>query len=849
MRAQPGEVFVTPARRTVQLSQKIADGGEGTVFSVSGTDQIVAKTYHNEMEPKLADKLAAMARSAAKNPSLFEFAAWPRELILDPKHGSVVGFLMPNVADHRNIHQLYGPKDRQTYFPDADWGFLIHTALNCCVAFEGIHALGHVVGDVNHSNVLVNKSAMVRLIDCDSMGIRDGASWYPCSEVGVPEFTSPELQGISLSGMERTQNHDLFGLAILIFHLLLIRHPFMGRLRNPYQRELPEVGVSIANSDFAYSRSRLTRLFPAANCPELEVLPPRIADLFEAAFEKCSSTLAGPQRPTAGTWKLALAEFEKSLKTCSKNGGHKYFARKQECTWCEIAAKSGYDYFITADTNLVSWSPQRSSIPNILREIHHQLAMNVDTNVDLHNFSPSTPTPLPFRFPDRPQPPGPCHEPKMPEEITPKSIVSMARPAPLAHIPVPQKPLRKKTAKAEMPLAPKPEVFYNHVYANVKEGFLIPALGMSLPFVFCLFAFFPGLRFFLAFTTTVAAVAMILVEYRVMCRANQERLHEWTQTCESLKQSRAAQLALEEIDFEKRKAAWQKEFLKIRKANIQIQVKYDAELVALAEEKKRRQAEADRQWEDENRLLLKKWRDEVRIAKLNWLQKTADYDRLKRNYDWKMQILSGWKERRRLAVEHLVQLTTTLDAGLQSTERARLNQIESELKDILTKISPQWEQLCSEYHHEVEAIENVSQQLEDHLRTKPIPRDLPGIGPSLYNALITAGISSAADCVLHDLLDVRGIGEKKATVLLEWAGRLRSRFVPQRSVAPSPHRKRINAKFGAAANKMEAELRKQSGSRLHSLEHQRRVVAEKRERLLKAKRQLAQARVDFGVFT
>lgn len=269
MRAQSGQTFVTSTNEPIKLIRKIADGGEGTVFEVMGNPQVVAKTYHHEVPPNVAEKLKAMVRSASANPSLLDFAAWPKDVLLNPQHRTVIGFLMPNVANHRNLHQLYGPKDRQAYFPNADWGFLVHTALNCCVSFEAIHKLGHVIGDVNHSNVLVNSQAMVRVIDCDSMGIKDGLHWFPCSEVGVPEFTAPELQSKSLAGIQRNQNHDLFGLAVLIFHLLFVgRHPFMGMLRPPHTGDLPEIGSSIKNSDFAYSRCRQARLCsPAFSAP------------------------------------------------------------------------------------------------------------------------------------------------------------------------------------------------------------------------------------------------------------------------------------------------------------------------------------------------------------------------------------------------------------------------------------------------------------------------------------------------------------------------------------------------------------------------------------------------------
>ena len=105
-------------------------------------------------------------------------------------------------------------------FPNATWVFLIHIAENACRAFSTVHNHGHVVGDVNSKNLLVGSDGPVKFIDCDSFQVKHAGRVFPCS-VGVDHFTPPELQGTrNLSRVVRTPNHDLFGLAVLIFELL-----------------------------------------------------------------------------------------------------------------------------------------------------------------------------------------------------------------------------------------------------------------------------------------------------------------------------------------------------------------------------------------------------------------------------------------------------------------------------------------------------------------------------------------------------------------------------------------------------------------------------------------------------
>ena len=84
------------------------------------------------------------------------------------------------------------------------------------------------MGDVNVRNFLVQANGMVALIDCDSYQIRNGTMTWTC-DVGVSLWTPPELQGQNFKGLVRTANHDLFGLAMLVFKLLFMgRHPFAG---------------------------------------------------------------------------------------------------------------------------------------------------------------------------------------------------------------------------------------------------------------------------------------------------------------------------------------------------------------------------------------------------------------------------------------------------------------------------------------------------------------------------------------------------------------------------------------------------------------------------------------------
>ena len=310
--------YFDPQGRAVNLGRELGSGGEGAVYEINGDPRRVAKIYHKPALPEKAEKLRSMAEMASID--LTTFASWPLEVLHDGKTKTVRGIVLPRIDRHDEIHKLYSPAHRKLEYPDKDWSFLVHTAMNVAAAFDAIHAKGHVIGDVNQGNLLVSQRGTVFLIDCDSFQVRARGRVYLC-EVGVPQFTPPELQGRGFRGLERTANHDRFGLALLMFHLLLMgRHPFAGRFLG--RGDMP-IERAIAEYRFAFSReaARLEMAAPPQTLP-LERIVPRLAPLFERAFMRGSEQ--ADARPTAADWHAALTAELAGVQTCDADRGHKF---------------------------------------------------------------------------------------------------------------------------------------------------------------------------------------------------------------------------------------------------------------------------------------------------------------------------------------------------------------------------------------------------------------------------------------------------------------------------------------------------------------------------------------------
>ncbi len=322
----------------IRLGRELGRGGEGAVYDLPALGNFVAKLYHSPITSAKAEKLNAIVRESS--PELLKFAAWPTGTLHDGGRNTV-GFIMPKIVGYRDIHRLYGPSVRETEFPKATWAFLIRAASNCATAFEVVHARQQVIGDVNERNVAVSLQALACLIDCDSFQITSGDRVYRC-EVGVPTYTPPELQNQDFTLVTRTPNHDAFGLAILIFHLLFMgRHPFAGRYLGP--GDMP-IEKAISESRFAYAPwAAKHQMTPPPFTLRLGHLPDLISSMFEQAFDRKS--IAPGSRPTAAQWRLALTDLESHLKTCTADKSHEYFGRLTRCPWCEIMHDGGPNFF------------------------------------------------------------------------------------------------------------------------------------------------------------------------------------------------------------------------------------------------------------------------------------------------------------------------------------------------------------------------------------------------------------------------------------------------------------------------------------------------------------------------
>jgi hypothetical protein len=332
---------VTPGR-------ELGKGGEGAVYDIEEFVDSVAKIYHTPPPALKQDKLAFMAATA--DAQLLNYVAWPQATLHGGRGGKVIGFMMPKVSGKEPIHMIYSPAHRRQRYPHCAWDFLLYVARNIASSFATIHEHGHVVGDVNQNSFMVGRDSKVVLIDSDSFQINANGTLHLC-EVGVSHFTSPELQTLSsFVGFERTANHDNFGLALLIFHVLFGgRHPYSGvPLISDAGNALE---TDIAHFRYAYASDNQRRgLKPPPRSIPLSMLPGDVEAMFQQAFTE-SGVATG--RPTAKAWVAALDLLRQWNAAFMRSGRVAFYvARAANLAINDVPAQS--DFYSSANGRLLN---------------------------------------------------------------------------------------------------------------------------------------------------------------------------------------------------------------------------------------------------------------------------------------------------------------------------------------------------------------------------------------------------------------------------------------------------------------------------------------------------------------
>lgn len=350
--------------RRLTLEAGGRSGGEGTVHDIVGMPDKIAKIYHDHKltNAELTEKLGVMIANPPHDPMKAHghmSLAWPESRLFE--NGRFAGYLMPKVTQAQEILEFYNPIIRSKKHPGVTWKNLHAIARNLAAALAAIHTRDYVVGDLNEGNILVNDQSLVTLIDTDSFQVRDPLTGrlFRC-QVGKGEFTPAELQRVNLDKADRFAYHDLFGLGVLIFQVLMEGfHPFTGVDKAQAAQSGSTVFQrNIGQGHFPYDPAGAFVPPPAA--PAFDNLDPDLRALFLRCFVDGHRTPA--DRPTAQEWHRGLQAAESALRPCPVKPQHWHSPHLLECPWCKrektLAALAATAGGVAGGSPLQTPSPQ-----------------------------------------------------------------------------------------------------------------------------------------------------------------------------------------------------------------------------------------------------------------------------------------------------------------------------------------------------------------------------------------------------------------------------------------------------------------------------------------------------------
>jgi len=216
---KPGDrVTLSRSGRTATLVRLIGEGSQGAVFEAvaSNGERLAAKWY---LPRSGTDGQRALIGDLVDRGAPDERFLWPLELIAATDGTEGFGYVMPLRPD-----DYAGLAEMLTGKVDVGFSVVCRLSLELADAFLRLHTEGLCYRDISFSNVFFDpRSGRPLICDNDNVGV-DGRSMT--GVLGTRRFMAPEIvrRDANPSGVT-----DLYSLAVLLFYVLVMGHPLLGR--------------------------------------------------------------------------------------------------------------------------------------------------------------------------------------------------------------------------------------------------------------------------------------------------------------------------------------------------------------------------------------------------------------------------------------------------------------------------------------------------------------------------------------------------------------------------------------------------------------------------------------------
>jgi DNA-binding helix-hairpin-helix protein with protein kinase domain len=316
------------------------EGGQGSLYR-SRDERHVIKLYHKEDRARLPalHKIMGDLNITLHDPSATTLFAWINGIVRRPS----LGVRMLNInrdMPHKDLTWWFTPRALKRVPEDMRGNWFDRT----CVASEmariawKLHSGGLCHSDFSGGNFMANVARhRAVLIDLDGLVVPDV---LPPSMIGTAEYMAPEIVTAHIRkqpDIRPSIQSDLHSLAVLIYQLLLMRHPLRGpKVHDP---DNPERDDQLAFGEKAlYTEDPTDR----SNRPKdpfrgAWLLGEEVESLMRRTF---TAGLHDPsKRPVAGMWRDALLRMADQHVPCfnPQCSGKAFILLRDHpavCPWC-----------------------------------------------------------------------------------------------------------------------------------------------------------------------------------------------------------------------------------------------------------------------------------------------------------------------------------------------------------------------------------------------------------------------------------------------------------------------------------------------------------------------------------
>lgn len=359
MVAEQSQVRLTPTGRTATVGRFIGEGGQGAVFEVhpdDGSPALALKWYFDHTATRnQRSAIELLVDRGAPD----EHFLWPLEMA-ETDGSAAFGYVMPLRPDG-----FASLTDLLTGKITASFRTICMMCMKLTGSFLALHNQGLCYRDISFGNLFFDPESGTPLIcDNDNVGVeRDSSS----NVLGTRRFMAPEIvRGEALP----STTTDLYSLAVLLFYVLMVGHPLLGRRELDFRcwDENAERQMFGVNPLFIFHPE------DRSNAPSGEhhgavlqywpLFPGSIQRLFVQAFTDGLEPDAS-KRVRESVWRSAMADL---------------MANVQRCPWCR--SESFYD---PDRPDQICWNCKRELGAPLRLEIdRHRVVLNDDTRISVH---------------------------------------------------------------------------------------------------------------------------------------------------------------------------------------------------------------------------------------------------------------------------------------------------------------------------------------------------------------------------------------------------------------------------------------------------------------------------------